>query len=787
MRLHLTDPQWRYGGYTRGSLAGDILLGQYSYADASAVMMPRMVLARDLWAEKALENGWITGEQESDYATRLQTLLSRFVTDMESPYEAIYDAVCALRREAFGPDALDRIFLETARKESCCRLPMDIDQEETGRTLLRQSRYALFLLDDAALAPWMRRDMAFAADSGAAVRVLYGGEGTSFAGREVLKALLGSPPDVEMGPNGLGDCEGDEGLAAAVERGEACLFWYGDRGLSSCRCLRLPAMVKCVPRSLLSRALTGQFTETGRCAVYVPPSFDILPFVPLVRPTAASFRHFAWLYAVHGGDIYSMTVQDLYRRFPETFFSLYEEKLPGMPPGMKWRGDMPQTEDWYADFCRAREAAVGAFLDGVSGVRRVNGWFALDTLEKQPVPWSARGEAKGILVHGLVIDRIDDAGVILAEGTPVSPRALLYSEMEPPALQVFTNYLFFMTSRLIALYNRLREDRPREQLRCAGGHMDYLLRVQDGKRLETFPLYQKGCMGMTEDGQFVFFHFRLRGGQCAVNGHAARWTETDVDPAEPGDAAVYTPYLSCPDSGASRYEYLKAVGQGRVNFVIHQNELVCVREGDVLLPCVGVVLSLSKETGRAFAEACGLYPAEDGYFAWREKPRLEIRLDGPEGIPPSVWKKMKWAYGGGLTLATEGQCVFRRDGDAAQALALEGWASPLSSQTQESDIAALVRHPRTAIGQTRDGKLFMLVFSGRSPVTAGADYIEMCEIAKKLVPDLKEMINVDGGASSVLGLGVGRRFIEYSRPSSSFDSLHGMVRPVNSLFRAVIR
>ncbi len=39
----------------------------------------------------------------------------------------------------------------------------------------------------------------------------------------------------------------------------------------------------------------------------------------------------------------------------------------------------------------------------------------------------------------------------------------------------------------------------------------------------------------------------------------------------------------------------------------------------------------------------------------------------------------------------------------------------------------------------------------------------------------------------VLGLGVGRRFIEYSRPSSSFESLAGMVRPINSVFRVILK
>ena len=137
-------------------------------------------------------------------------------------------------------------------------------------------------------------------------------------------------------------------------------------------------------------------------------------------------------------------------------------------------------------------------------------------------------------------------------------------------------------------------------------------------------------------------------------------------------------------------------------------------------------------------------------------------------------------------LIKSGESVFRRGEDASGKLALEGWASPLSAQTQESDIAALARHPRTALGRTKDGALFIFVFSGRSSVSAGADYVEMCEIAKRLVPDAYDLMNVDGGGSAVLGFAIGKRFVEYSWPSSSFDSLAGMVRPVNSLFRVIV-
>ena len=789
MNLHITEGSSRLGSYTRGDLAGDILLGQYSYADVSAVIAPFLVMAKDGWADTSREKGWITQDQAAAYTESLNQLLSRFVKDMETPYEAIYDAVCDLRREMFGAETLNRVFLNRAKEPDVCPPPVDIDQEETGRSLLRACRHAIFVLHDPAMASRLRADMAFAREQGAAVHIACGSQDNSaFPDASVMQALTGLAPDTILKKGtGLDEAEGDAALDDAIKEGGARLFWYGDTGLTACRALRLPAMIQCVPRSLVGRALAGQFSETGRCAIYVPAHFDILPFVPLVRPTLASFRQFSQLSRQYGEKVYRMPPEELYRRFPETFFSIYEEHQPGMPPGMAWPQNPPRREDWRDGFWAAREQAIDAYLDGIPGVRRLNGWFSLDTLEQGPVPWNAQGEAKGILVHGLKIDQAAGADVIMTAGQSVSPRSLLRRAANAPALQVFTNYLFFMTSRLVALHNRLRANRPREQMFFPGGHMDYMLYTEAGRRVETFPLYRKACMGMTEDGQFVFFHFRLRGGTWTLNGQSVSWTEQDVDPAVPRAVAVYTPYLSCPDQGASRFEYTKAVGAGRVNFVIHQDELICAREGDVMLPGTGVVLSLGKETGRAFALRCGLIPAEDGYFSRQEKPRLALRLDHPADVTPEVWARMKWAYGGGLTLAENGRCLFTRNGNAAAALALEGWASPLSSQTQESDIAALVRHPRTAIGLTKAGQLFLLVFSGRSSISAGADYIEMCEIARKLVPDLKDMINVDGGASSVLGLGMGRRFIEYSRPSSSFDSLAGMVRPINSVFRVILK
>ena len=107
---------------------------------------------------------------------------------------------------------------------------------------------------------------------------------------------------------------------------------------------------------------------------------------------------------------------------------------------------------------------------------------------------------------------------------------------------------------------------------------------------------------------------------------------------------------------------------------------------------------------------------------------------------------------------------------------------PLSQQTQESGVHRKERHPRTAIGTTDSGELIILVYSGRTKRSGGADYDQMITAARKLFPDIRNLMNVDGGGSSVLGLSIGNSFMELSYPSTSFDSCVGMVRPINTVF-----
>jgi hypothetical protein len=307
-----------------------------------------------------------------------------------------------------------------------------------------------------------------------------------------------------------------------------------------------------------------------------------------------------------------------------------------------------------------------------------------------------------------------------------------------------------------------------------------MLETEDGVRRETFPLFRKTCIGMKENGEFLFFNFRLGGGKVRIGSQEICWGKADVDPEEPKSVCVYTPCASIPDGDADRQTYRKPVGQGRVNLVFLQDRLHCVRSGDVILPSVGVVISLEKAQGDALLNALQLRELGDGYYDPGQQP-TEIRLDPPEEVSPEEWAQLRWAYGGGLSLILEHKAVTDRE-DMLPWFEAEGWMSPLSRQTQESTLHTLVKHPRTAIGVADNGDLLILVFSGRTRISTGADYKEMCNIARTLYPDVRTLMNADGGGSAVLGLVCRGSFMELSYPSTSTGSTVGMARPIQTAF-----
>lgn len=80
------------------------------------------------------------------------------------------------------------------------------------------------------------------------------------------------------------------------------------------------------------------------------------------------------------------------------------------------------------------------------------------------------------------------------------------------------------------------------------------------------------------------------------------------------------------------------------------------------------------------------------------------------------------------------------------------------------------KHPRTAIGYTKDNKLIILLIEGRNPKASGATLIQQAQIFKDL--GCTEALNLDGGGSSCLLIN-GKQTIKISDKSE---------RPVPAVF-----
>ena len=671
----------------------------------------------DSSAERLVALGLGSKAQLEDYKARV---LARFAHmedfDEWSPV-AIYRCIRDIRRNVFGA-ALDALWRMQAAEGVAFRPA--IDQSHWKKRLMDQNDTLTVVLTQAELTALMEKDL----------------EGA--VGKRILRFdTLPKDP-------------------------EGAVLYYGEEGLLECRGLSVPAVVTAVPAGLHAQAVTGLWSGEG-CAVYIPAGFDIQPHVPLNSRTVLNFSLLAALEKCHGAEVYRLPVEELYRRYPAFFVNIYGGKKTGLPV-------VPEGAESVEDFHRQLDEKLADFLESFPGVVYTAAYFD-EKLRRKPLCYDASQKQPGILVHSVRIPGSAGARVMQCEKGE-TPRAM-FARLGLHGTAVVSNFLFFMTPKLGVLYNDLRADRPREQADAASGHLDYMLQTE-GKRVETFPLFGKTCIGMDAEGRFRFWNYFLGGGSVDISGVQYRWQNTDDSP----DVRLFTPMDSAVDMDTQRDTYVRSVGEGRVNVVILREKVTCIRKGEVLLPSVGVVLSLTEKAAAPLLAKCA--PLEDGYYDVSGL-ELTVELDAPEGFSEEEWSRMQWAYGGGLTLIRGGMGLYDGE-DMGRLLEREGWMTPLSRQTQESALHTLVKHPRTAIGCAQNGDLLVLVFSGRTWRSSGADYSEMIAIARSLYPDVDMLMNGDGGGSAMLGLVHEGEFLELSCPSTSARSCAGQVRPVNTVF-----
>ena len=786
----VTLPSRKPGSYRRCDFAGDIIYPYLRFGDLRLSFYvcddPADKLS-DRTAEAMCAGGLISPDALTAYRRAVGLAYPSPDSAREETLDGIYRAVVRMRRDMLGAETIE------SHRASRMDAPMDfdpasgIDQRDKKQALLAGRQALIFALFDPAFFSLMAADLTAAAASGKAVYLLTGEPGDSLPPAAALQARLSHLPNLHFlpadadAPGGvLAGIAHDADLAAAIGAGEVCLQAYGEEAFFHCRGLAVDAVITATPRGYYTRAMTNLLGRSGDTVIYVPPGFDITDHVPMVDRTRLSYRHLANLAHDFGDGIYALSPDELYRRYPAYFLNRYHSgtDCPEAGGDFPIRVAIPPEEKLpMARYEAYREEALGAYLNGLPGVNYRAAYFD-GQLREAPIPHGCKEKQDGILVHSLRIKRARGSRVMACGG-----RTLREKFAADPACAdgIVSNFLFFLTGGLVSLYNRLRADRPREQADLGPMHLDYKLEREGERRTETFPLFRKACIALRDNGEFLFFNFRLGGGEITLGGRTLRWSAGDVDPARAeADVCIYTPYATVADGDAPRDSYRLPVGQGRVNLVVVQDRILAIRRGDVILPGIGVVVSLAPALGLACMAELGLSPDGEGYFDANAVP-FSLKLDPPAGIAPTVWESVQWAYGGGMSLILEGQALTDRP-DPEEWFAEEGWMSPLSRQTQESALHKMVKHPRTAIGAAENGDLLIFVFSGRTRMTTGADYREMCAIARTLHPDVRHLMNADGGGSAMLGLVCRGRFMELSFPSTSSASCAGMVRPIQTVF-----
>ncbi len=758
------------GSYYRKNFIGDVLYYTFIYHDLHITFAKKgrkNTTLQDETADLLLERGFISSETYHAYKEKVSSLFSlETLKDFdEYSLEQLYKFLAKIRSEALGEEALTKLWEIQAQESKPADFKECLDQRTIILEKCKEKETVFIALTEANLFATMLDFLSSPElESKEIVFITSETRENNLPSRTMLENALRTDKFSEITLD-------NEVLYSKTDYdiNQCALLAFGENGLLDCRNLLLPCGIFCRPKGYHASAVAGQLGINRPAAVFVPAGFSMIENVPVTKPTRLSYLVLSKLVNDFGESIYSLPIEALYARYPKYFINIYETDVNARSADTLSFSTEKETLS-FDEFDQLKEKAIQAHLDSFPNCQFFSKLFTEET----------KGVQGKILVHGVRVKKSDRAAVIPCGKSNHLRKK--FREMHLDETGIASNFLFFLTPKLAALYNNLRFDRPEEQAEVDAGHLDYLLEYHDGRRVETFPLFQKTCIALKDDGEFIFFNFRLGGGKVSINNVPFSWDKDGVDPNENEKlppVAVFTPYLSLPDREADRETYRKIVGENRLNFVMIQDRITAIREGNVILPGMGVVISLEKTLGEELCQKLGLEKDAKGYLD-PSSVHIDVKLDAPESISEDEWKKVKWAYGGGLSLILDG--VGLCDGNHMEKwFDNDGWSSPLSRQTQESSLHTLAKHPRTAIGTTKNGELVILVFSGRTEVSCGADYAEMCTIARELIPDIHYLMNVDGGGSAMLGMVHNGEFLELSLPSTSTGSTVGMVRPINTV------
>lgn len=154
--------------------------------------------------------------------------------------------------------------------------------------------------------------------------------------------------------------------------------------------------------------------------------------------------------------------------------------------------------------------------------------------------------------------------------------------------------------------------------------------------------------------------------------------------------------------------------EGEVQFLMSDAIAIPIAPGNCFITATGTMMPF----------VAGLRPGNQVVF--------DLTVDGFD------WAKIDHAIGGGPNLVSSG-------------------AVSVDAEAQGFDPPFLKRHPRSAVGRTKEGDIWWVTIDGRQKLSDGATLEELARVMQRL--GCQDAINLDGGGSTtlnILGVGVNR-------------------------------
>ena len=315
----------------------------------------------------------------------------------------------------------------------------------------------------------------------------------------------------------------------------------------------------------------------------------------------------------------------------------------------------------------------------------------------------------------------------------------------------FTSFNYYFTDNLKSWYAKV-DKRP---LPWNDFLLDYLAFPLEDSLYESVPLYNKALLGYGKDGSF----FTCTG----------EWTHITLtlDETESFVFSKEADNAKTPQHNPNKIYFpseREPVGEGMWCLTFIHDYLWDACEGPVRVPPFGVVVTTRQRIERVEKAAWSVN--------WKDLPLQK--------------SEVAWLVGGFNLLIKDGKNLVASDDDTYAQLQKEGWFTPSSIQTQETMLDVLGVQPRSVIGYG-NGKIMVLSVSGRNCKSEGITFSDAASLSAQVFRRITKspldfLVNLDGGASSVLGCKKdGEASCLLTKPSPSITNPAGCPRCVPSL------